>query len=187
MWTWSQLLTSSCASSKMLPDSKTIEDLHQRLRMKTKDRANEKITPTCCQHVVNTSDVIDSRYVGHPAAINRYSFFNFFKKAKPSEFHRKLMLSKKHKLPKLFGRILSSKGSWTSVTEQSLIASYAAWAWFRHYTSQSLQNQGVQLKETLLDVQQTFVVCTFLLKKIFFELILFVMSTPLLMFSPALR
>lgn len=151
-----------------LPDSKAIEDLHQRLRTKTKDRANEKITPTCCQHVVNTSDVIDSRYVGHPAAINRYSFFNGFKKAKSSEFNKKMMLSKKHKLPKLFGRILSSKGSWTSVTEQSLIASYAAWAWFRHYTSQSLQNQGVQLKETLLDVQKTFVVCTFLLKKYFF-------------------
>ena len=48
------------------PDTKAVEDLHQRLRMKTKDRANEKITPTCCQHVVNTSNVIDSRHVGHP-------------------------------------------------------------------------------------------------------------------------
>ena len=151
---------------------------------KTKDRANEKITPTCCQHVVNTSDVIDSRYVGHPAAINRYSFFNCFKKTKSSVFSKKMMLSKKHKLPKLFGRIMSSKGSWTSVTEESLIRSYAAWAWFRHYTSQSLQNQGIQVKETLLDVQQTFVVCTL---QCVFELILFVMSTPLLMFYPALR
>ena len=53
---------------------------------------------------------------------------------------------------------MSSKGSWTSVTEESLVRSYAAWAWFRHYTSQSLQNQGIQLKETLLDIQQTFVV-----------------------------
>ena len=168
-----------------LPDSKTIEDLHQRLRVKTKDRANEKITPTCCQHVVNTSDVIDSRYVGHPAAINRYSFFNYFKKTKSSVFSKKMMLSKKHKLPKLFGRIMSSKGSWTSVTEESLIRSYAAWAWFRHYTSQSLQNQGIQVKETLLDIQQTFVVCTLLLiKKCVFELIMFVMSTPLLMFYP---
>ena len=56
-------------------DSKAIEDLHQRLRMKTKDRANERIIPNCCQHVVKTRDVIDSLRVGHPAAINRYSFF----------------------------------------------------------------------------------------------------------------
>ena len=43
------------------------------------------------------------------------------------------MLSKKHKLPKMFGRIMSSKGSWTSVTEESLVRSYAAWACFRHF------------------------------------------------------
>ena len=30
------------------PDSKAVEDLHQRLRMKTKDRANE--LPTCGEH-----------------------------------------------------------------------------------------------------------------------------------------
>ena len=147
------------------PDSKAVEDLHQRLRMKTKDRANEKITPTCCQHVVNTSNILDSRHVGHPAAINRYSFFNFFKKTKSSEFGRKLMLSKRHKLPKMFGRIMSSKGRWTSVTEESLPRSYAAWACFRYYTSRSLQSQGIQVKETLLDIQQTLVVCTFLLAK----------------------
>ena len=118
-----------------------------------------------CQHVVNTSNVLDSRHVGHPAAINRYSFFNFFKKTKSSEFGKKLMLSKRHKLPKMFGRIMSSKGRWTSVTEESLPRSYAAWACFRHYTSCSLQSQGIQVKETLLDIQQTLVVCTFLLAK----------------------
>ena len=58
------------------PDTEAVEDLHQALRMKTKDRANEKITPTRCQRVVNTSNVINSRRVGHPVAINRYSFFN---------------------------------------------------------------------------------------------------------------
>ena len=30
--------------------------------------------------VVNTSNVINSRRVGHPAAINRYSFFNLSRK-----------------------------------------------------------------------------------------------------------
>ena len=117
-------------SYTIIPDSKAIEDLHQRIPMKTKDRANEKITPSCCQHVVNTSDVIDSRFVGHPAAVNRYSFLDFFKKKKASEFDaKKLRLGNKHKLPKLFGCIMSSKGSWASVTEEDLIRSYAAWAW----------------------------------------------------------
>ena len=95
---------------KKPPDSKTIEDLHQRLRVKNKKKAHEKITPCCAQHIVNSSDVLSSRGLRDPAEINRDSFLQNYRSARGQDFdHRKLMSSKKHRLPVVWQNLESKR------------------------------------------------------------------------------
>ena len=98
---WSQSDDANLMLKSMIqkiPDSKIIEDLHQRLRVKTKKRAMEKVTLGCCQHMVNTSKVIESRGVKNPSVINRYVFFNRIRSIKSQFNARKVMRSRMHKL-----------------------------------------------------------------------------------------
>lgn len=133
---------------KKPPDSKTIEDLHQRLRVKNKKKAHERLTPSCAQLIVNSSDVISLRGIHHPAHMTRENFLQHYRSSCGSSFdHRRLMHSKKHHMPKWFGKILRSQRDWTAITDESLNRSCAAWAWLRLYNENHMHRNGVKLSE----------------------------------------
>ena len=58
-----------------VPDSKLIEDVHQRLRNAQKARPNDRMTPACVQQICNHCNVLDSRKIRHGPVITRKGFF----------------------------------------------------------------------------------------------------------------
>ena len=60
---------------KTLPDSKIIEDLHQKVRLAQKMRAShEKMKVQSIQHLINSSPVLSSRELNHPVALTKEFF-----------------------------------------------------------------------------------------------------------------
>ena len=98
---------------KKPPDSKTIEDLHQRLKLKNEKEAHEKLTPSCAQHIVSSSDVISLTGIHKTGQESRDDFLLNSRSVRGSDFdYKKLMYSQKHRLPKRFGKILRSQRDW---------------------------------------------------------------------------
>lgn len=131
-----------------LPDTKCIEDLHQRVRGKQNSRSNSKMTLGCLQNIVIFSNIIDQRHVLHPAAISKETFRQHYRQTKANAFKEKQMMKAKgHKLPQLFSRMLNPKVQWAAVTEASLVRSAAAWSWARTYRQQKLATLGVEIQD----------------------------------------
>ena len=129
-----------------IPDSKTIEDLHQKVRGKQNARSNDKVSLGCLQWIINFSKVIEQRHVLHPAAVSKQAFRQYYRQTDTKSYNeKKLMKSKGHKLPKLFSRLLNPKIVWHSVTEASLVRSAAAWSWVRRYQEEKLARAGVAI------------------------------------------
>ena len=150
-----------------LPDTKTVEDLHQRVRMKQNSRSNDRMTLGCLQHIVNFSNIIDQRDVLHPAAISKQTFRQHYRRTKVASFKEKAMMrAKSHKLPKLFSRMLNPKIHWSSVTEASLVRSAAAWSWVREYQQEKLANAGVEIQAVNFLIRTDGVSLSFIIWKV---------------------
>ena len=131
-------------------DSKIIEDVHQCVRLAQKTRAShEKLGVPAVQNLVNNSKVMASRDLNHPAKLDKQSFLSTLRQTGRNFKTRQKGYGRRHKLPKSYGRIMSTK-LWPSITPASLGRSAAAWAWVRAFRSQNLRQSGVQLKEWLL-------------------------------------
>ena len=143
------------------PDTKSVEDLHQRVRGKQNSRSNNKMTLGCLQHIVNFSNIIDARggQVRHPAAVSQEVFLQHYRQTKATLFNeRKMMLAKTHKLPKMFSTMLDPKAKLHSITEASLVRSAAAWSWVRAYHCQRLGHSDVEL-QVVCNVQNSIFIC----------------------------
>lgn len=131
-----------------LPDSKIIEDLHQKVRLAQKMRAShEKMRVQSIQHLINTSPVLSSRGLNHPVALTKEFFLNNIRGTKRDFQCRTKSYGRRHKLPQSYGQMLDSKKTWQSVTPVSLSRSSAAWAWVREFKEKQLKNAGRQLKD----------------------------------------
>ena len=133
-----------------LPDSKLIEDLHQRLRSKQRFAGahHEKVKLSSMQHVQNFSDVLNSRDVNYPS-VDEATFKRKFRVTHAKLFLEKRdMVSKKHKLPKHYAVILNPLREWSAITPVSLQKSAAAWQWLREYHRSRLGEQAVPIKES---------------------------------------
>ena len=133
---------------KTLPDSKIIEDLHQKVRLAQKMRAShEKMKVQSIQHLINSSPVLSSRELNHPVALTKEFFLNNLRGTKRDFNCRVKSYGRRHKLPRSYGEILDTKKTWQSVTPVSLARSSAAWAWVREFKENRLKNSGFSLKD----------------------------------------
>ena len=131
-----------------LPDSKIIEDLHQKVRLAQKmTSAHEKMKVSSIQHLINTSPVLRSRELNHPVKLSKEFFLDNIRGTKRDFQCRVKSYGRRHKLPRLYGQMLDPKKTWQSVTPVSLSRSSAAWAWVREFRDQRLKNAGFQLKD----------------------------------------
>ena len=141
----------SCMLQKF-PDTKCVEDLHQRVRGKQNSRSNNQMTLGCLQNIVNFSEILESRSVKHPAMVTKETFRQYYRGTKASQFkEKKMMVAKKHKLPKIFSKMLNPQIQWSSITESSLVRSAACWSWVRAYIDQKLGDANIELQATLIN------------------------------------
>ena len=109
-------------------DSKIIEDVHQCVRLAQKTRAShEKLGVPAVQNLVNNSKVMASRDLNHPAKLDKQSFLSTLRQTSRNFKTREKCYGRRHKLPKSYGRTMSTK-LWPSITPASLGRSAAAWA-----------------------------------------------------------
>ena len=130
-----------------LPDTKCIEDLHQRIRSKQNSRSNDKLSLGCLQNIVIFSNIIEQRKLKHPAALSKQVFRQQYRSTKARNYNeKKMMRAKGHKLPKRFSRLMDPKIAWQSVTESNLVRSAAAWSWARKYHKRRLEQDGFEIQ-----------------------------------------
>ena len=132
-----------------LPDSKLVEDLHQRLRTEAKANAQQSLRPRELQGLIQTSNALESRNILHPARLTRDVFMEQWKTTKTDYNFKKSFDSGTVKLPEFFSRMMAPK-KWRTLSEETLSFSSGAWAWVREYVSKNLKEQGVVVKETWL-------------------------------------
>lgn len=107
-----------------LPDTKLIEDIHQRLRTTSNSNPNSRLGLREVQSLVETSGVFEVRSIYHPAKIDKDSFKSNWTSAKP-ENSKAVFHSGTEKLPKKFSGIMARK-TWHTMTETELSRSSCA-------------------------------------------------------------
>ena len=114
-----------------LPDNKIVEDVHSVLRKDAKANANVKMTSAHVQHLIASSEVLESRRINHPAALNKEAFVQNYKRTKMqhlSHCHH----AKKHELQQTWTHIMRRR-TWKAMSEDSVRKSAAAWRWLQSY------------------------------------------------------
>ena len=130
-----------------LPDTKVVEDVHQRLRTEAMANPNNRLLPRELQGLVQTSGQLEARQIPHPARLDKESFLERWK-VTPNNFNFKVSLdSGVVKLPKYFSRMLGKK-SWRTISEEALSLSSSAWAWMREYISKDFKSKGIKLRDS---------------------------------------
>ena len=131
-----------------LGDNKCIEDLHKFVRKKQKAGQNEKLTLCRIQKIINEAPVISERRWLHTASVDRLSFLSDFRRSVKGFRAKNLCYpSKRHKLPPRFSRIMKKNKTWKALSEKTLAASSAGWAWAREYKKKHLAQSNVRLKD----------------------------------------
>ena len=129
-----------------MPDSKVVEDIHQRLRNEASANANRRLLPRELQGLVQTGGQLESRGINHPARLTKEAFLESWKTT-PSDYSFKTSLdSGAARLPKFFARMLANK-AWRTMSGEALSFSSAAWAWIREYLEKDYKGQGFVLKD----------------------------------------
>lgn len=128
-----------------LPDSKIVEDIHQKLRNEANANTNRRLLPRELQGLVQTSGVLESRKIPHAARLDKPAFLRSWKTT-PSKFSfQKSLDSGLVKLPPFFAGLMSDK-NWRSLSEEAISCSSAAWAWLRAYLDQGLKASNCKLQ-----------------------------------------
>jgi len=127
-----------------LPDTKVVEDVHQRLRAEAMANPNNRLLPRELQGLVQTSGQREARQIPHPARLDKESFLERWK-VTPNNFKVSLD-SGVVKLPKYLSRMLGRK-SWRTISEEALGLSSSAWAWVREYISKDFKSKGSKLRD----------------------------------------
>ena len=121
-------------------DNKIVEDCHQSIRVDAKANANCRQRPSSIQSIVTNCQALEQRDIPDV-------FCQKWKNIPLDGSLKKMFLPRKHKMHKLFGKIMGVR-SWPALSENSLARSAAAWCWARSYFGEGLVRQGqVQLKD----------------------------------------
>ena len=118
-----------------LPDNKSVEDVHQPLRLSSKGKMNKKLRCNVIQSVIEYSGVLEQRKVPTPSAVTKEVWVSKFKKySRRSMANRRYHSSNAHKLPRDWSRIMHPNKVWPSLTESISEKAAAAWRWLLTYT-----------------------------------------------------
>lgn len=129
----------------VFPDTKLIEDIHQKVRCEALENPNRKLTTPEVQGIVVNSRTLETRGVSHTCALNKDAFMRKWKKTSATKWQGKYHAANE-KLPLYYSRIMGAK-TWPTLSEESLIRSAGAWAWARHFNVTSLKQSGTAIKE----------------------------------------
>ena len=123
--------------ARTLPDNKSVEDVHQPLRLDSRANSNRKMAHNHIQDVVVHSDVLEKRGVPHRTRVTKSVFCRNFKRITSKKMHRRHR-SSRHQLPKHWSKVMvpSHRKDWASITEESLERASAGWAWLLHYCAE---------------------------------------------------
>ena len=115
-----------------LPDNKSVEDIHQPLRLEARANTNKKLSSNHIQEVIIQSGVLEKRGVKHLSKVTKEHFCRHFKSTKKKKLasHHK---SRYHKLPKHWSRMLHPVKTWHTVSEPVYERAAAAWSWLRAF------------------------------------------------------
>ena len=130
---------------KRLPDTKLIEDIHQRLRTTALSNPSNKLGLREVQTLIETSGVFEERKILHPAKLDRTAFKSRWLSTQ-TEQTKSLFHSGSVQLPKPFAAIMARK-TWCTMSEETLARSSCAWEWMRHYITKNLKSDGVSVQE----------------------------------------
>ncbi len=131
----------------VMPDTKVIEDIHQRIRLASKQNANQKQTRIEIQNCILNSGVFAQRGVPHTAELDKASFMSRWKRTNANSNWRKVFDASAEKMPAHFSKIMGPK-TWPTLSEDVLARSSAAWSWLRHFVGQNLKAFRISLNET---------------------------------------
>lgn len=127
----------------VFPDSKIVEDVHNKIRTDAKLNKNTRQTEDHIQDVTTCSGVFESRNIEHRAAVTKRAFLEHFEKTKVAS-RKKDAISRTHKLPAVWHEIMGQK-TWQTLSEDTLERASAGWHWLNHYFEEQLGSQGVSL------------------------------------------
>ena len=157
-----------------MPDTKFIEDLHQKVKTDSLANANRKQSPAHIQNVLLNSDVFEGRGVPHTARLNKAVFKTHWKKAKPLQSSM-VFNSRVEKMPAFYSKMMGTK-TWASLSEDALAKSAAAWQWLRVFFSNALKQRNVKLNASWSKFRiclLLFAVATLLAREIYINLFVF--------------
>lgn len=131
---------------KRLPDTKAIEDVHQRLRTTSNSNPNSHLGLRELQSLVETSGVLEERRVENRACLDKESFKSRWRSSKADPC-KDVFLSGTEVLPESFAGILARK-TWATMSEENLSRSSAAWEWARAYMDHRLKSYGHSVQDS---------------------------------------
>jgi hypothetical protein len=111
-----------------LPDNKLVEDIYLPIKRVAKSSGiNTRQRPARIQEKTLTSNAIEARGIPHPAEINKATFEREFRSTKGA-LKTGRHYAARHRLAKPWSRVMSRK-TWSTVSEDSLRNSAAAFQW----------------------------------------------------------
>ena len=81
---------------RTVPDSKVIEDVHQRLRSSQKARPNDRMSWSCVQQVCNHCNVLDSREIRHGPRMSKEVFIESLRSTRANFNAKRLRNPRSH-------------------------------------------------------------------------------------------
>ena len=127
-----------------LPDSKIVEDVHNKIRNDALLNKTRKQTNSTIQSVIENSNVFESRSIRHPAKVKRAYFEKEFWNV--SRKRQKLCFRGcRHQLPAMYTQIVGDK-TWNTLSEETFERASAAWSWLTYYNDEGLANLQVPLR-----------------------------------------
>ena len=134
----------------VVPDTKLIEDIHQKVRVDSKANANLNQSCAEIQNIIMNSGLLEARGIPHTAKINRETFLARWKTTPGNKKFKQVFHASSYKLAREFGSILAPR-VWPSLSEEALARSSAGWAWIRKHQSMNLKAAGILLTESEFD------------------------------------
>ena len=132
----------------VVPDTKLIEDIHQKVRVDS--GANAKLNQSCAetQNIRRNSGLLEARGIPHTAQINRVTFLARWKTTPGNKKFKQVFHASSYKLAREFGSILAPR-VWLSLSEEALARSSAGWTWIRKHMN--LKAAGILPTESEFD------------------------------------
>ena len=145
-----EILVPACPATHLLnvlvhtlPDSKIVEDVHNKIRNDALLNKTRKQTNSTIQSVIENSNVFESRSIRHPTRVKREYFEKEFWRV--SRTWQKLCFRGcRQQLPAMYTQIVGDK-TWNTLSEVLERAS-AGWSWLPYYNDEGLANLQVPLR-----------------------------------------